>query len=375
MPFPPEWRLSSPVAAGRDDVTESPVPGVRRTSPLGGCVVVDLSTWIGGGYCTKLLADGGAEIMKVEAPAGDPLAPVVGLGRSDRRRSRRRPLQLPGRVETQRRGRPDGPRPISGAPGAARGGRRRGVVAWIPLAEHATVCVRPLLGRPPAPDRDRHHPLRAGGSLERPSRRPSSPCRRGRAASSGWRRGLPDRAPVFVGGQIGEWLAGFFAAIGHLGGGRGGRAGRPGRGRLHARVPRDVPHLLPRHLHRSARPPVAPKRRFVPPGVGEANDGLVGLGCGTGQQWLDFCVMVGHPEWMEDRSLFLDRTALAPTIDPWIADHTVDEVLDLASAFRIPNAPIVNGANMTQPRPLRGPADVRGQPAGRLRCSRARPTG
>ena len=90
------------------------------------------------------------------------------------------------------------------------------------------------------------------------------------------------------------------------------------------------------------------RKRFVPtPGVGAASDGLVGLGCGTGQQWLDFCAMVEHPEWMEDPKLFLDRTALASTIDGWIADHTVQEVLNLASAFRIPNAPIANGANVT----------------------------
>jgi crotonobetainyl-CoA:carnitine CoA-transferase CaiB-like acyl-CoA transferase len=90
------------------------------------------------------------------------------------------------------------------------------------------------------------------------------------------------------------------------------------------------------------------RRRFVSsPGVGAAKDGLVGLGCGTGQQWLDFCVMVEHPEWQEDPKLFLDRTALAPTIDAWVAARTCDEVLDLASAFRIPNAPIANGANIT----------------------------
>src|SRR5581483_2223703 len=35
--------------------------------------VVDLSSGIRGGYCTKILADGGAEVVKVESPDGDPL--------------------------------------------------------------------------------------------------------------------------------------------------------------------------------------------------------------------------------------------------------------------------------------------------------------
>src|SRR3954469_17019190 len=45
-----------------------------RMPPLDGeLVVVDLSVGIAGGYCGKLLADGGAEIVKVEGPLGDPL--------------------------------------------------------------------------------------------------------------------------------------------------------------------------------------------------------------------------------------------------------------------------------------------------------------
>ena len=39
--------------------------------PLDGYVVVDLSSGIAGGYCTKLLADGGARVVKIEAPEGD----------------------------------------------------------------------------------------------------------------------------------------------------------------------------------------------------------------------------------------------------------------------------------------------------------------
>src|SRR4051794_22319647 len=41
--------------------------------PLNDLRVVDLSTWIAGAYCTKLLADAGAEVVKVEPPGRDPL--------------------------------------------------------------------------------------------------------------------------------------------------------------------------------------------------------------------------------------------------------------------------------------------------------------
>ena len=44
-----------------------------EAGPLHGYLVVDLSTGIAGAYCTKLLADGGATVVKVEPSGGDPL--------------------------------------------------------------------------------------------------------------------------------------------------------------------------------------------------------------------------------------------------------------------------------------------------------------
>ena len=180
---------------------------------------------------------------------------------------------------------------------------------------------------------------------------------------------------MFVGGQIGEWLAGLFAAIGILAAGRRSDAG----GELVdvsmlealAMCLTYYPVTFNDQLGRPMR-----RRRFVPtPGVGAARDGLVGLGCGTGQQWLDFCAMVEHPEWMEDPKLFLDRTALAPTIDAWIADHTVEEVLDLASAFRIPNAPIANGSNIAHVRAFPRPWHLRRRTRGTGRRTHDRRSG
>jgi CoA:oxalate CoA-transferase len=46
-------------------------PSTARPRPLEGLVVVDLSRYIAGPYCTMLLADAGATVIKVEPPHGD----------------------------------------------------------------------------------------------------------------------------------------------------------------------------------------------------------------------------------------------------------------------------------------------------------------
>jgi crotonobetainyl-CoA:carnitine CoA-transferase CaiB-like acyl-CoA transferase len=52
--------------------TTDPVPGAAQGSgPLAGLLVADFSRILAGPYATMLLADLGAEVVKVEGPAGD----------------------------------------------------------------------------------------------------------------------------------------------------------------------------------------------------------------------------------------------------------------------------------------------------------------
>src|SRR6516162_1101237 len=326
--------------APRRRLTVEPAP------PLSGLRVVDLSTWIGGAYCTKLLADGGAEVIKVESSEGDPLrrwsASGAGIGPQDDGalfnflHASKESVVVDAGNDDQRAS-------LQALLATS------DVVVWSrgsPVAEHPALAPRQIRSDHPHLTVTSITPFGIDGPWS------------DRAATEftlqawsggivGLARGRPDRAPVYVGGQIGEWLTGLFAAIGTL---------AADRRRTAAGALVDVSMLeslamcltyYPVTFNDQLGRPMR-RRRFVSsPGVGAAKDGLVGLGCGTGQQWLDFCVMVEHPEWQEDPKLFLDRTSLAPTIDAWVAARTCDEVLDLASAFRIPNAPIANGANIT----------------------------
>jgi crotonobetainyl-CoA:carnitine CoA-transferase CaiB-like acyl-CoA transferase len=341
---PPEPEHDHPEDTEDPDDTEQPM-----TAPLSGTVVVDLSSGIAGAYATKLLADGGADVVKVEPPEGDPLRRWSASGAelpdgtdgalfSFLSSSKQSVVADPDRASDLDRVRSL----LAGADAVvwSRGSR---------LAEASTLAPDAIAATAPLATVTTITPFGLDGPwVDRPATEFTVQALSGGIIGLG--RGNPDRAPVFVGGQIGEWLTGVQAAIGTLA--SRARARLDGVGELV-----DVSMLETLAMCLTYEPvtyvdlvgrPFRTGRAIVTPGVETTRDGVVGLGVGTGQQWLDFCVMVEHPEWMEDRSLFANRVHLRPDIAAWMAERTTDEVLELAAAFRIPHAPLGNGASIPE---------------------------
>ncbi len=317
------------------------------TPPLADLVVADLSSGIAGAYCTKLLADAGAEVVKVEPPEGDPLRRWSASGATIPDGS---DGALFAHLSSSKRSvvvDPDDPTDLAAARALV---ESADVVVW---SDGTSVAAAPDLA-PEAIRRAAPHAVVTaitpfglhGPWSDRPATELTLQAWSGGVVGLG--RGDPDRAPVAVGGQVGEWLAGTQATIGTLAALARGRRSASGELVDVSMLEAFVLSLTyyPVTFHDVVDRPFRSGRSRVTPGVERTADGLVGLGVGTGQQWLDFCVLAGHPEWMEDRRLFAQRAHLAPDVAAWAAQLTTAEVLEQAAAFRIPHAPIGTGASI-----------------------------
>ena len=354
--------------------------------PLGGYLVVDLSSGIAGGYCTKLLADGGAEVVKVEPPHGDPLRswsasgaaiPPDGDGAlfSFLACSKQSVLADPDRP-----GDLDFVRELLDAADA---------VVWSPgagLAAHPALAPAEIYRTLPHLTVTSITPF----GLEGPWRDRAATEFTLQAWSGGiigLGRGSPNRPPVFVGGQVGEWVAGAYAAAATMTARFAGLG--TGRGELIDLSILEAQILcltyFPVTFFDTAGRPWRTTRALSVPGVATAKDGLVAVGCGTAQQWSDFCAMTGHPEWVEEAStlsITAQANLVAREIEAWMGSRTVAEIRALATAFRVPNALVGNGANLpfmdhfeARGSFVRNPRDGFTQPGHpyRLRPARLRP--
>lgn len=313
--------------------------------PLNGYVVVDLSVGIAGAYCTKLLADAGATVIKVEPPEGDPL----------------------------RRWSASGAQIAPGDDGA--------LFSFLACSKHSVVAdpdddidyVNALLDGAdavvwsrgsavtehvvftPAAIRSAHPHLTVtsitpfgldGPWSDRPATEFTLQAWSGGIVGLG--RGSADRAPVYVGGQVGEYLAGAYASAATLASRWRGGAELVDVSMLETQILGLT--YYPVAYYEMLGRPWRDARRLTVPGIARAKDGLIDIGCGTAQQWFDLCAMTGHQDWIDEDSLLSiteQANEKADELYAWVESQTVDEIRDLATAFRIPNAPVANGANVT----------------------------
>lgn len=320
--------------------------------PLAGYTVVDLSAGIAGAYCTKMLTDGGANVVKLEPPAGNPLRRWSASGATIPPGEDGALFQF---LACSQESVVVDPADASAVEAAAGLIRRAGAVVWTPGS--------PLAGLP------RFHPaaLRQAApaativaitpfGLEGPwTGLPATDFTLQAWSGSTAIRGLPGREPLTTGGQPGEWMAGAIAAASLLA--SRWRTLATGSGEL---VDVSILETLSYSMNMysltystiASGPPRTARTTNIPD-VLPARDGWVGFQAATARMFQEFSEMVGHPEWNEaDPPLYITRNRqarrdeLLAAMRAWTSQRTTAEIIELASARRIPVAPIGTGATL-----------------------------
>ena len=337
--------------------------------PLVGTRVVDLSSGLAGAYCTKLLADGGADVVKVEDPVGDPL----------RRESESGAAIPPGEdgalfrfLSTSK---------DSVVASAATDVDVDLVHALLDEAEIVVWSAGTSVADDPrfAPERLwRERPglvvtALSPFGLDGPWRdRATTDFTRQALCGGHVQRGTPDRPPLLCGGRPGEWAAGTYGTIGALAALRRARLHRVGDlidvAALDALMFSQP--LYPVTWFQVAGVPFRPVRSSQLPNLHPTADGYVALQTTTGQQWLDFCTMIGRDDWYDDERLArgtyrtLHRPELEAVIEEWTTARTTAEIVELATLLRVPVAEVGNGATLPHFPPLVDGGWIAENPAG-----------
>ncbi len=309
-------------------------------APFAGWRVVELSNGIPVSYCGKMLADAGAEVVKVEAASGDSMR-VWSAG---------------------------------GPPGAlfaylAAGkksvvDREDGEIAALLAGADAVLTdltdgwtVDDIVGRTgPAAVVVAVTPFGTTGpyvdqQVDANEFILQALC--GSIAGRGW----PGDEPVQAGGRLGEWLAGTFAAAVTAAATR--HALRSGRGEFidvstYEAMAIGMGGLSAMSASVLGADSPLQQRSLELPSIVPTADGMVGFCTITAQQFQDFLVMIDRADVADDAGLasfegrVVRRDEFLGMVTAWTQSRTTAEVVDLAVAFRIPVAPI--GTPATLPR-------------------------
>jgi crotonobetainyl-CoA:carnitine CoA-transferase CaiB-like acyl-CoA transferase len=295
---------------------------------LEGTRVLDLTTDIAGPYCTKVLADAGADVVKVEPPGGDPLR-QWGSG------------ALFEYLNTSKR--------------SVQGDVRELTAAAALLVADTAPDLDSLWAVNPALVVVTITPFGIDGPW---ASHPSTEFTLQAACGSTGQRGLPEQPPLSAGGRIGEWVTGTYAALGAIAAYREAR--RSGKGE-HVDVAMldcmavtmvTFPSVFASFSGWPEQPGTG--RVIEVPSVEPSKDGYFNVTTNSAQQFQDFLLMIGRPDLLEDPDLasaakrFARRDEFLAAVLEHTSQRTTAELLDEASLFRIPAGPVLNGSTMPE---------------------------
>jgi crotonobetainyl-CoA:carnitine CoA-transferase CaiB-like acyl-CoA transferase len=325
-------------------------------TPLDDLRVVEISDRIAGAYCGKLLVDAGADVVKVEPAAGDPLRRFTATGSVP-------PAGADAPLFSYLN---SGKRSVTAASGSL-GSLLNSADIVIIAAIEPELDPQALLDRSP---QCVVVTVSDFGSTGPWADRPATEFTLQAWSGLTGFRGDPAGPPISIGGELGEYMGGACAAYGALALWRRVRRGGPG-GHLDMSMLEAITLMQSSEWLHSQLLKVPPIRRSIEvPSIEEAADGYVGISMVTGQQWLDFAAMVDCPELTEIPDLRFQigrwdyRDWIRERIGPWMRERTVDEIVELGQLFRLPIAPLGNGSTIPQMDHLRERAVYVDNPAG-----------
>ena len=305
--------------------------------------VIDFTSGIAGGYCTKLLADAGADVIKVEPVGGDPLRTWTSSQ-----------TELRGKDGALFRFLAHGKRSVIGTPDDA---------GIIDLVRTADVVVEAWTTAEAARyDYANRFPGlvvlaitpygRSGPLSDLPTTEFIVQAESGGLVG----RGGPDQVPIQAGGRISEWVGATFAAVAVSA--AAWRATHTGHGEYidfstaatMTIAGGNYANLI--HALSGAPPITTVQRTFETPSVEPTLDGYVGVCTNSRQQFDDFLLLIERPDLLGDEEL-----ARAPgrqkhwarwneIVHEWTRKFTTAEIVRRASELRIPVAPVHSGENV-----------------------------
>jgi crotonobetainyl-CoA:carnitine CoA-transferase CaiB-like acyl-CoA transferase len=316
---------------------------------LTGIRVLDFSGQIAGPYCSKLLLDAGAEVIKIEPPEGDSLRGWSATG-----------ADLRGQESALFSFLNAGKQSVVGA---AADPHVAALLAEADLVIEAHGLESDTGERLDVARLRAAHPALVVLSITPygltgpwAERQATEFTLQAESGSIGM-RGLMGQEPFQAGGRIGEWSAGSFGAVAALAAVMRARA--TGQGEHIDLSMLETANMVFTNFSESMNrlmngSPENPEHAFLAPTVETPSieptaDGYVGFCTNSRQQFSDFLLMIERPDLREDEQLaqFAGRLMRFEEWNEimrgWLMKKTTAEIIELASLLRIPVAPICSG--------------------------------